>query len=226
MRQLVVVLTEHFSSVAGQLYAFEEGSDTALFSFPVVVGKKGMAWGRGGQSDCRLTDPQKNEGDAKSPAGLFSLTSLFGSVPISGVKMPFLLVTKRHFCVDDPASRSYNVIVDETEVVKDWKSAEEMLRKDSLYEKGVVINHNVDPITPGMGSCIFMHCWRNASCGTAGCTAMSPENLDRLIHWLDRSLDPYLVQTPKEGYPLFLSSLRIDTMRASVTKRLGPLINA
>ena len=224
MKQLIVVITNDFSAVKGELFAFDDEREDPSFSFPVVVGKKGMGWGRGLHSYWHLPGEHKKEGDAKAPAGLFSLSSLFGKAVPKQTLMPFLAVEEAHICVDDVASYFYNVIVDEREVVKDWKSAEEMKRSDGLYDLGVVIDHNSDPVTPGMGSCIFMHRWRDPGKGTAGCTAMSPENLERLTLWLDVECDPHLVQIPKEGYSSFLSSLRVEPSKTAVTKRLGKLI--
>ena len=226
MRQLVVVITKDFFSVEGELFAFDEKREEPLFSFPVVVGKKGMAWGRGLHSYWLLPGQHKKEGDEKAPAGIFSLSSLFGRHRPKQSNMPFLEAKNVHHCVDDPASKYYNVILDESEVVKDWKSAEKMQRDDGLYDLGVVIDHNADPVTPGMGSCIFMHRWRSRDEGTTGCTAISPENLQRLTEWLDAECAPHLVQIPKEGYSSFLSSLRVEPSKTAVTNRLGKLINA
>lgn len=226
MKQLIVVLTKDFSSVQGELFAFDEGQENPTFSFPVVVGQKGMAWGRGLHSYWLLSGEHKKEGDAKAPAGLFALSSLFGRTQPKQTHMPFLAVTKEHYCVDDPNSQFYNIIVSDKEVVKDWKSAEEMARADGLYELGVVIDHNADPVTPNRGSCIFMHRWRQEDRGTDGCTAMSRENLGQLTSWLNAESDPHLVQIPKEGYPSFLSSLRVEPSKTAVTNRLGKLINA
>lgn len=226
MKQLIIVLTKEFSSVEGELFAFDGDREHPIFTFPVVVGKKGMAWGRGLHNYWLLSGQHKREGDERAPAGLFTLGFLFGREPPGQVNMPFLSVTNEHFCVDDPTSQFYNIIVNEKEVVKDWKSAEEMQRADGLYELGIVIDHNADPVTPGMGSCIFMHRRRQADRGTAGCTAMKQENTLQLATWLDVKSEPHLIQIPEEGYSAFLSSLRVEPSRTAVTKRLGKLINA
>ena len=226
IKQLIIVLTKNFSSVNGELFAFDENQENPSLTFSVVVGKKGMAWGRGIHSYWLLPGKHKTEGDEKAPAGLFTLSSLFGQEHPKQTNMPFLAVSNTHFCVDDPSSQFYNVIVNEKEVEKDWSSAEEMHRADGLYEQGVVIDHNADPVTPNMGSCIFMHQWRSSDRGTAGCTAMSQINMRKLVEWLDIHCEPHLVQIPKEGYSAFLSSLRVETSKEIVTKRLGKLINA
>ena len=64
---------------------------------------------------------------------------------------------------------------------------------DGLYRWGIVVGHN-PANQPGAGSCIFIHLWRGPGQPTAGCTAMSEENLPRILAWLDPALDPRLVQ--------------------------------
>ena len=102
--------------------------------------------------------------------------------------------------VDDPRSRYYNRIVDQDRVGKpDWKSAEIMLRKDPLYDCGIVVAHNWQPY-PALGSCIFLHTWKGPKVGTAGCTAMPEERMITLARWLDRAKKPTLVQFPTQIY--------------------------
>ena len=72
-----------------------------------------------------------------------------------------------------------------------------MLRKDSLYEWVIVIDHNTAG-TAEAGSCIFMHRWLGPNRGTAGCTAMAPEELFALARWLDAAAHPLLLQLPAE----------------------------
>ena len=60
---------------------------------------------------------------------------------------------------------------------KDWNSYEIMLRDDGLYDRGLVINHNMNPSLVKYGSAIFMHIWPSEMFSTAGCTAMSKKNM-------------------------------------------------
>jgi D-alanyl-D-alanine dipeptidase len=102
--------------------------------------------------------------------------------------------------VDDSRSLYYNRIVDATLVRPDWSSSEEMLRKDMLYRFGIVIEHNVNPVIAGRGSCIFLHIWEGAKNGTSGCTAISVEDMEMLLLWLIPEAKPILVQLPDEEY--------------------------
>jgi D-alanyl-D-alanine dipeptidase len=68
------------------------------------------------------------------------------------------------------------------------------------YRWGAVINHNVNPAVPGVGSCVFLHIWSGPSSWTAGCTAMAQEQLEPILAWLDPAKSPLLVQLPAAQY--------------------------
>jgi D-alanyl-D-alanine dipeptidase len=159
--------------------------------WPGVVGKSGSGWGtglHGAGAPAGRGGPVKREGDSKSPAGAFALRGSYGyaKAPPKGAHLPYVSVDERWQCVDDPASAHYDRILDRTTVEPDWKSAEEMRRKDALYTWVVDVAHNPTR-APGAGSCIFLHVWRGESSGTAGCTAMDERRLARLIATLDPS---------------------------------------
>jgi L,D-peptidoglycan transpeptidase YkuD (ErfK/YbiS/YcfS/YnhG family) len=144
------------------------------------------------------TLPGKVEGDGKSPAGIFSLGSAFGFAPRS-LKVDYLLLDAYTEAVDDPLSSHYNQIVNTTEVFPDWRSSEKM-GEEPLYEIGMVVHHNFPYPQRGAGSAIFLHIWRNKDEGTAGCTAMSRQDLEAILSWLDKGKNPLLVQLPLPTY--------------------------
>jgi L,D-peptidoglycan transpeptidase YkuD (ErfK/YbiS/YcfS/YnhG family) len=156
-----------------------------------VVGKSGAAWGaglHGAGAPAGRGGPVKHEGDNKSPAGAFALRGSYGyaKAPPSGTRLPYVAVDERWQCVDDPESTHYDQILDRTTVAPDWKSFEDMRRKDELYRWVVDVAHN-PARDPGAGSCIFLHVWRGERAGTAGCTAMDEQKLARLLATLDPS---------------------------------------
>lgn len=206
--QLLVVVTPDWSSVEGLLYRYERSSATSAWEScgeptPINVGKNGMAWGRGIHSDEELCGARKKEGDAKSPAGIFSLGPTFGDVAHEkdARNIPFLQIVEDLEWIDDPASTYYNRFVYANSIEnKDWKSSENLLEEGSLYSLGLFIAHNVDPTEPGLGSCIFMHIWSEKGLGTAGCTAMEERDLRQVVSWLDELKYPHLVQLPWKEY--------------------------
>jgi D-alanyl-D-alanine dipeptidase len=205
-RQLVLVVTPDWTSVRGELRRFERTSTGEPWRpvgvpGPIVVGRSGMAW------DPLITPvvpgPQKAEGDGRSPAGAFSLGTAFGYAPAteaSWLKLPYLQVVEGIECVDDPASRVYNQIVNRRRSDRpDWNSSEKMRGVGEAYRWGVVVNYNT-PAVATRGSCIFLHIGGEGGRGTAGCTAMSPDLLRQMLAWLDAAASPALVQLPRVAY--------------------------
>ncbi len=214
-RQLLVVTTKDWNAVDGQLLRYERAAGQAWRpvgeKVPVVVGRNGLAWGRGLHGDpaglANASDPIKKEGDGRSPAGIFSLSSAFGYASreqAAKVKLPYVQATKTLECVDDSQSLNYNRVLERGSVAQpDWKSSEQMRRDDELYRWGVVVDHNANPPQAGCGSCIFLHIWQGAGKGTAGCTAMESARIEALLSWLDPQKKPLIVQLPRAEFERF-----------------------
>lgn len=202
-RQVLLVTSESWEATTGQLQLFErESLDkpwTAVGkSIPVSLGRTGMAWGIGLHPAPRMSGPEKREGDGKAPAGIFSISTAFGYADNESPRaFPYLKIASGLECVDDPLSSRYNKILDASAHPKDWNSSETMLRPDGLYAAGAVVEHNGDPVSAGMGSCIFLHIWRGPGQPTAGCTAMEEGALRLLLSRLDSGRKPLLVQLPR-----------------------------
>lgn len=203
--QLLVVTTKDWESKQGSLQLFEKAQEAWMLvgeATPVVVGLKGMAWGIGLHPIDNPVYAAKAEGDLKAPAGIFSLGSAFGFAPnseMNHLKVDYLSLNEFTEAVDDPQSVYYNSIVNSQEVTCDWNSSEKM-RSIPLYKMGMVVNHNWPNPVPGKGSAIFLHIWKHDNSGTAGCTAMSEENLVGVLNWLDKSKNPILIQMPLPAY--------------------------
>lgn len=204
--QMLVVVTAGWDAVDGTLRAFERKDSGSAWieagpSVPVVVGRAGLAWGRG-LHPAQQDGPAKREGDGKSPAGVFTLGEAFGLAgePPAEWRLPYLSLTGEVECVDDVASPHYNRLVTKASAgTPDWKSSEKMWM-EPLYKWGVVVEHNRHPVQASGGSCIFLHIWRGPGKGTAGCTAMEEAALTSIIAWLDQAKKPLLVQLQQEEY--------------------------
>jgi D-alanyl-D-alanine dipeptidase len=220
-RQCVVVVAANWNSTTGVLHAFERPNAWSQWkmrgaAIPVVLGKRGLGWGRGVVNADAGARPRKIEGDNKVPAGVFRLGPVFGYAPAKSagwIKLPYVPLTKNIEGVDDPRSRHYNRLVDRTKVARiDWRTSEKMRRDDHLYKWGVVVDHNPAAI-PSAGSCIFFHIWKSSSSATAGCTAMPEKDLVSLIRWLDPAARPILVQMPRDNYESFQSRFDLPALR-------------
>ena len=217
--QMIVVTTPDWNSVQGTLQRYnranpQDGWRPVGEPVAIVVGQKGMGWGIGVVATDNLkvrlaSDPVKKEGDGRSPAGVFALGTAFGdsSQPLPGLKTPYLQLTSSIECVDDSSSKYYNRVVDRSTIVPDWNSSEHMLDIGEAYRWGIVVGHNggdmknnANPPVPRGGSCVFLHIWGSATRGTAGCTAMSQNQLETLLTWLDPMRKPLLVQVPVSVY--------------------------
>lgn len=203
--QLLLVVAKDWNSNQARLRRFARtgtgpwrpvGDDIA-----VTLGKNGLGWGLGLHGAASSSGPVKVEGDGRSPAGVFTLSTAFAYHPEDlwrPSKMPMHRITERTVCVETIDSKSYNRIVDEDDVTpRDWESPDRMLRPDGLYRYGLFVDHNAPKTKAGAGSCIFLHLWRRPGAPTVGCTAMNEPAMQAIQVWLDASRKPLLVQLPQ-----------------------------
>src|SRR5215210_2226046 len=218
-RQVVVVTTNGWDDVPGVLRRFERKGTKGAWAqvgadVPVAVGRKGLGWGAGLVDTRPAAGPQKKEGDGKAPAGVFRLGPAFGFAPerAAWLRFSYVPLTPSVECVDDTASRKYNLIVDRLAAgVVDWNSSERM-RSVEGYRWGMVVRHNAAPTVAGRGSCIFLHVWAGPGQGTAGCTAMEEEKLTELLRWLDPKKVPLLMQLPEGEYARLHTAWRLPAL--------------
>lgn len=219
--QAVVVTTADWNAVEGTARIFERKTVKSAWKavgaeFPVVLGRNGMAWGAGLNelpSDTgRLL--LKVEGDGKAPAGIFALSSAFGSAEKPAfIKFPYTRLEQYTECVDDIKSSHYNKIVDRMKVGNfDWKSSEKMLEVGEQYDLGIFVEHNSEK-QKGGGSCIFLHIWKDEKTGTAGCTAMSRSNIESVFKRLDAKKNPVLIQLPVDSYKQFQTKWNLPKIK-------------
>jgi D-alanyl-D-alanine dipeptidase len=183
-RQAILVTPANNTVFQAKVTAWENKDQQWQMAFPLVnavVGRNGIA---------ELN--QKKEGDGKTPSGVFFLKTAFGYKASIDSKMEYKQATSEDVWVDDVNSKNYNHW-EKMKDIQDAQSFEQMKRDDDLYKAGVVIEYNTQPVTPGLGSAIFLHIWRNSDRPTAGCVAVSQENIFKLLKWLDPSYNPVIV---------------------------------
>jgi L,D-peptidoglycan transpeptidase YkuD (ErfK/YbiS/YcfS/YnhG family) len=216
--QAVVVTTANAASIGGTARLYERKTAASRWisvgaEFPVVVGKNGMTYSEMMPEKVSMIDlppKYKREGDGTSPAGIFDLTSAFGRADRPDfVKLPYTRLEEGTECIDDSNSSGYNTIVNRTRIAAvDWKSSEKMLSVGPQYDLGVFVAYNT-PATAQAGSCIFLHVWKNAAAGTAGCTAMEHSNIEKVLAWLDVKKRPVLVQMPIDVYKTYQATWKL-----------------
>jgi L,D-peptidoglycan transpeptidase YkuD (ErfK/YbiS/YcfS/YnhG family) len=225
--QCLVVTTESWSSSKGKLVLFERDDNAAWHQhrapIPVLLGRSGLAWGRGLFQTPSTIGPIKKEGDNKAPAGIFRLRCVFGYAREASIKMPYIALSENIVAVDDPRSRYYNQLIDKSKIkTPNWRSAEKMILPDDRYKWGVFVEHNFPP-EPGAGSCIFLHVWKDPATLTSGCTAMAETDLVKVIQWLDPARHPLLVQLPQPLYNEFGARWDLPALSWRARRPIGPL---
>lgn len=203
--QVIVVTTASWESKQGKLKRYERVNGqwkSVGVDVPVAVGKSGLGWGSGLHKNANGSG--KKEGDGKAPAGVFTLGMMFGynEKSLSHLNYPYQQSTNRDYFIDDVNSDDYNkwvtIPVNKLNNPKErWGSYEIMRRADHLYEYGIIVSHNMDPIVKEKGSAIFIHVWRSTGSPTLGCTSMSKENIVTLMRWIDPIKSPLLIQVPE-----------------------------
>ena len=166
-----------------KVYALEKKVDEwkpAFDPFNAVIGKNGFA-----------DAGKKREGDGKTPSGTFALQMTFGYDKSIKTKMPYRQAFIDDIWVDDPKADDYNRWVKKakTQAV----SYEKMRRDDNLYKYGIVIEYNTNPVVKDYGSAIFFHVWRGKDIPTAGCIAVSEEDIVKILAWLDPKALPVII---------------------------------
>ena len=218
-RQLVLVVTPGQDATAGRMRAFDRVDGDwkpAGAAFNVSVGRSGIAWGIG------LHPPQpglaKREGDGRAPEGVFRIGTAFGYAGTARTGLAYAPMSATHWCVDVDGAPLYNRIVDAREVGEAAVagSSEPMRRDlhakgDQRYRLGFVIEHNADG-RPGGGSCIFAHLWKAPGEPTAGCTAMDPAAMDRLLAWLREDAQPVFVQLTEADAARLSAAWRLPSL--------------
>lgn len=207
--QMLLVVTPSYESSQGALYKFQREKNSSAWKrigapIPIVVGRTGLGWGEGLHASVPADRPLKREGDGRSPAGVFALSTAFGFASekeMRGLHFPYLQITESLECVDDGASQHYNSLVERAKLgASDWQSSEKMFLIKHDYRLGVFVEHNTQPSRPGFGSCIFLHIWSAPTEPTIGCTAMADEEMEAIIKWLRSEAKPVLVQLPRGEY--------------------------
>ena len=181
--QVLLVTNNCPSSFTVKIYALEKKNNKwkkVLESLNGVIGKNGFAM-----------PGEKREGDGKSPSGIFPLQMTFGYNKSIKTKMPYRQALSDDLWIDDVNAGDYNrwVKKENTKAV----SYERMKRDDTLYKYGIVIEYNTTPVIKGYGSAIFFHVWRGENIPTAGCVAVSEDNILMILDWLDPQANPLII---------------------------------
>ncbi|WP_298215295.1 L,D-transpeptidase [Acidocella sp.] len=128
------------------------------------------AHGRGGVTAA------KREGDGATPAGLLRLVRvLYRADRLAPPRcaVPLEPISPRDGWCDDAADAAYNRAVRLPCAARH----EALWREDGVYDIIGILDWNLEPVTPGRGSAIFLHLATPDYAPTAGCIALSRPDL-------------------------------------------------
>lgn len=138
--------------------------------FPVAIGRNGRTI-------------IKREGDGKTPISRMRILSGFfrhdRKVSFRSPLKIEQISADMHWC-DEPVDPNYNRL---TRFPRKT-SHEDMKRSDGLYDVCLVLDWNVTSRKRNCGSAIFMHMIRPGYQPTAGCIALHPRDMKRLLPYL------------------------------------------
>jgi len=185
-KQLLVVYNESPEEHQAVLVAMEKTDKSwqeVTKTIPAGVGRNGFA-----------KPGKKVEGDGKSPTGLFRLGHLFSYEKVVETKMPYSQTTEEDKWIDDPESEDYNRHVrGETKA----KSYENLMLDNDSYKYCMVIEYNTNPVFKGKGSAIFFHLSEDPPGATSGCVAITEDNMEWILKWMDPELNPSIIMGNK-----------------------------
>nr|WP_319272408.1 L,D-transpeptidase family protein [uncultured Draconibacterium sp.] len=180
--QTLVVFNTETDDHQAILLAYEKSGQCwrPVFSaIPAGIGENGFA-----------PINEKVEGDGKSPTGIFALGQLYTYADSADTKMPYQKTTAEDKWIDDPESENYNQFVrGKTQA----RSYENLLLKSDAYKYCMVIEYNTNRVVKGKGSAIFFHLNKTGNEPTAGCVAITEENMLRVLKWLNPKSNPHII---------------------------------
>ena len=127
----------------------------------------------------------KREGDGGTPAGQFHPVRLrwrADRLPRPRTLLPVQPIAPNQAWCQDPKDRRYNRPFRRSAS----EPGDRLNRADGLYDLIVEIDHNTRPRVAGRGSAVFIHVARPGFGPTAGCIALTRDNLQRLVSRLSR----------------------------------------
>ncbi|WP_157800180.1 L,D-transpeptidase family protein [Sporolactobacillus pectinivorans] len=124
-----------------------------------------------------------------SPVGKYTITQAFGRYKNPGTNLPYHRISKSDVWVDNVHSKYYNTLQNMYRV---HQYSEKM--NIPQYDYGFVINYNTQRVR-GKGSAVFFHIALGKYKYTLGCTAVSEENVVRIMKWLNPKDKPVIIQT-------------------------------
>ncbi|MHA1517063.1 MAG: L,D-transpeptidase family protein [Alphaproteobacteria bacterium] len=124
--------------------------------------------------------PLKREGDGGTPLGRFPIRLVLyraDRVSRPRVPLPVRAIRADDGWCDDPGDKNYNRLIR----LRTRRSAESLMREDTLYDYVLVLGYNDRPRIKERGSAIFVYLARPGYTPTEGCIAFSKSDLAAVL---------------------------------------------
>ncbi|MBO7643646.1 MAG: L,D-transpeptidase family protein [Bacteroidales bacterium] len=148
----------------------DNGNWTPVFSGAAFIGKNGLG--------------KTQEGDSKTPEGVFRPIAAFGIMPNPGCLLPYIDITPGTVACDAEGPL-YNRIVKPGDYLTE-PEGEKMWLLSPKYDYGLQIDFNPQNIYP-LGSAIFIHC-KSYNPYTGGCVALDRGHMIEILRSADAGL--------------------------------------
>ncbi len=167
--------------------------NTSYAIFKLWEKDKNNIWNKIDEFDGRIggrgMSSNKQEGDKKTPTGVFALKEGFGIKKIS-TKIKYRNLNGSEYWVDDYNSPFYNTM--QIGLGKNaWNSSEHLVENKVEYQYVVVIDYNRYPVIKKRGSAIFLHVENNKE--TSGCVGVPKKKMIKILKWLDPNKNPKII---------------------------------
>ncbi len=128
----------------------------------------------------------KQEGDKKTPEGVFKIGPLYyrkDRLKRPETRLKCIRINKNQgWCDDVNFPKKYNKLIKVNNLIKH----EKLLRKDHKYDLFIPIKYNFKKPKIGHGSCIFIHLTKNYK-PTSGCVALKKKDFLIMLKLINKN---------------------------------------
>ena len=149
-----------------------------------IIIKKKFLFYKGYKLKCSIgksgITTSKREGDSSTPKGIFELGAAYyrnDRISLPKCKIKKKIIKKNMGWCDDIKSKKYN-----KEIRLPFKfTAENLYRKDRIYDLFINIKYNQSPVIKGKGSAVFLHLSNKKYKPTKGCIAIKKKDFIKIL---------------------------------------------
>jgi L,D-peptidoglycan transpeptidase YkuD (ErfK/YbiS/YcfS/YnhG family) len=207
VRQMVTVTSPRWSDTEAQIRVWRRRGDSwHLVRGPVRASLGWNGWVRAGQ---------RRQSTGTTPAGRFTMRSVFGTRADPGSRLPYRRVDGDDIWPYEPRdAATYNILQPSKASTTSWRPdyMERLADYPYEYAYSIVLGFNLprgvrwsdrrrqyvarEPADTARGGGIFLHVKQKRY--TAGCVSAPVKQIRWLVRWLDPELKPRIVMGPRD----------------------------